>query len=216
MHDLTKTTDETESDVIKDELTILKERADFMRVKYHVNIGLDALREKVNAALEDAPEPKTTPVISIDAPTYLHAGATVEEIIAGYRANEVATLSTAQKRNQAMKECNRLVRIQVTCMNPVKRDWPGETIEVGNSVVGTFKKYIPFAVSAGYHVPHIIYQALKERDCQIFVNGLAENGTPIKRAKLIKEFAVEILPSLTEAEIKELAQRQLMASGAAE
>lgn len=42
----------------KDELTLLKERADLMGIKYHPSIGLDKLKEKVNEAL--APEPEKT------------------------------------------------------------------------------------------------------------------------------------------------------------
>lgn len=216
MIELNKESDNNE--LAQDELAALKLRANSMGLQYHVNIGLDKLREKVNAALTDTPESVDIAQKDVKptAPAFMAEGATVEEIVAGYREAVNANLSTAQKRNQALKECNRLVRIQVTCMNPVKRDWPGEVIEVGNSVVGTFKKYIPFNATAGYHVPHIIYQALKERDCQIFVNGTTENGIPIKRAKLIKEFSVTVMPSLTEAELKELAQRQLMATGSAE
>lgn len=203
---------------IPDELTSLKARADLMGLPYHVNIGVDKLREKVNAQLTDTPlvpEVKLEALAAIkDSPISL--GGTIEEIIEGYHANVNANLSTAQKRNNAIKESNRLVRIQVTCMNPVKRDWPGETIEVSNSVVGSFKKFIPFNNPAGYHVPYIIFQALKERECQIFVNGADFRGTPTKRAKLIKEFSVEIMEPLTQAEIKELAQRQLMANGSQE
>ena len=200
---------------VQDEMTSLKTRADLMGVPYHVSIGLDKLREKVNAHLVDTQTPVVS-VAKIDAPVVVTVGvgATVEELIEGYHAAVAANLSPAQKRSEALKECNRLVRIQINCLNPIKRDWPGETFEVSNSVVGTFKKYVPFDNTAGYHVPHIILQAIQERQCQIFVNGTDASGNPTKRAKVIKEFAVQILPSLTQVEIKELAQRQLMADGA--
>lgn len=197
--------DTTKPPVTPDELTLLKETADELRIKYHPNIGLEALREKIEAYHN---EPKA------DEPADI--GATPEELIAGYQESQRANLSPSQLRNEAYKECNRLVRVVVNCMNPTKRDWPGEMIEVSNSLVGTFKKFIPFNNAAGYHIPHIIFQALKERKCQIFVNGTDSNGNPTKRAKLISEFAVEVLDPLTEAELKELAQRQLMASGAQE
>lgn len=44
----------------KDELTLLKERADLMGIKYHPSIGLDKLKEKVNEVL--IPKEKETPV----------------------------------------------------------------------------------------------------------------------------------------------------------
>lgn len=41
----------------KDELTLLKERADLMGIKYHPSIGVEKLREKVNEKLVPKPEP---------------------------------------------------------------------------------------------------------------------------------------------------------------
>ena len=40
-----------EIDEMEDELTLLKERADMMGVKYHPSIGLEKLKEKVNEKL---------------------------------------------------------------------------------------------------------------------------------------------------------------------
>lgn len=198
---------------VKDELTALKERANSMGIQYHVNIGLEKLREKVNAALNDEEEP--TDVKQVPAPNVpagLKVGATPEEIIAGYLAAQDSNMTPGQKRNQAIKDANRLVRVRVTCMNPNKRDWEGEILTVSNAVVGTFKKFVPFNSVEGWHVPFIILQALKERQCQIFVNGTDGNGRKIKRAQLIAEFGIEILPALNETELKELGQRQLMAT----
>lgn len=46
----------------KDELTLLKERADLMGIKYHPSIGLEKLKEKVNEVLAPKTEekPKTS------------------------------------------------------------------------------------------------------------------------------------------------------------
>lgn len=44
--------DTTEVYEEKDELTLLKERADLMGIKYHPSIGLEKLREKVNESLK--------------------------------------------------------------------------------------------------------------------------------------------------------------------
>lgn len=200
---------------VKDEMTALKDRAFALGINFHPNIGLDKLREKVNAALTDSDETVDEDVVQHAAPEVpdgLKAGATPEEIIAGYLEAQEAGLTPAQKRNQAIKDANRLVRVRVTCMNPNKRDWEGEIFTVANAVVGTFKKYVPFNSVEGWHIPFIILQALKERQCQIFVNGTDANGRKIKRAQLIAEFGIEILPALNEVELKELAQRQLMAT----
>lgn len=178
---------EETTEIVQDELSTLKARADLLGVSYHPSIGVEKLREKLAAAMEDT-EPKNEGT---------GIGAPVE--------------SEAQKRLRLMQEATKLVRIRVTCMNPAKKEWEGEIITVGNAGVGTYKKYIPFNADEGWHVPNIIYQALQERQCQVFVSTKTKNGVTIRQGKLIKEFAIEVLPPLTEEELKDLAQRQAMA-----
>jgi hypothetical protein len=129
-------------------------------------------------------------------------------------SEEEAQAAVVQDSRGAMqRRASELVRIRVTCMNPAKKEWEGEIFTVGNSAVGTFKKYVPFNADEGWHVPRIIYEQLIQRQCQIFYASKDSKGNAIRKAKLIKEFAVEVLPPLTEKELKDLAQRQLMAKG---
>lgn len=181
--------EETMKGLQQDELTTLKARADLLGISYHPSIGVEKLREKLAAAMEDGAEEAENEGTTIGAP--------VE--------------TEAQKRLRLMKEATKLVRIRVTCMNPAKKEWEGEIITVGNAAVGTYKKYIPFNADEGWHVPNIIYQALQERQCQVFVSTKTKNGVTIRQGKLIKEFAIEVLPPLAEKELKDLAQRQAMA-----
>jgi hypothetical protein len=170
----------------QDELSALKARADLMGIPYHPSIGLEKLREKVNGAVV-----KDKPV----------------------EASPTQTGETeAQYRQRCMEEATKLVRIRVTCMNPNKKEWEGEILTVGNSVVGTHKKFVPFNADEGWHVPHIMYEELKARECQIFVTKTDSKGNKIRQGKLIKEFAIEVLPMLTKEELHELAQRQAMAN----
>lgn len=203
-----------ELDKVKPELgnklEALKTEAKQLGISFHPSIGESALQEKIDAVLNPK-VPDGTEVT--EEATGADLELTTEEIIAGYQATKLDGLSEGQKRSLAIKEANRLVRIRITCMNPNKKDSKGEIISVSNSLVGTFKKMIPFNLDEGYHVPHIIFQALKERMCQIWVNSPDGKN---KRAQLIREFAIEVLDPLTDNELKELAQRQLMASGAAQ
>ena len=162
-----------------DELTILKARADQLGISYHPSIGLEKLREKVNARL---------------APSEPEAEASSEN----------------QERQRLVMEASKLVRIRVTCMNPQKKEWDGEIFTVGNSAVGTFKKFVPFNADDGWHVPHIIFEALQARECQIFVTVTDSRGNAVRKGKLIKEFAIEVLPPLTKEELADLAVRQAM------
>lgn len=135
-----------------------------------------------------------------------------EKITAHMNAGEDKPVAEPEMDRAALqKSASELMRIRVTCMNPAKKEWEGEIFTVGNSVVGTFKKYVPFNADEGWHVPRIIYEQLKDRECQVFTTVRDSRGNSTRKGKLIKEFAIEILPNLTEEEIKELAQRQAMA-----
>lgn len=100
----------------KDELTLLKERADMMGIKYHANIGVETLKERVNGQL--------TPKVK----------------------EPLAAKTPSQVRMEKVKEANRLVRIRITCMDPNKKGWKGEYFTCMNSVYGTIKKYVPYNV----------------------------------------------------------------------
>jgi hypothetical protein len=172
---------------VQDELDVLKKRATMMGVKYHPTISLEKLREKVSAAMEGASEPE--PV-----------------------QREPGKESTGERNARLRKESAKLVRIRVTCMNPNKKEHEGEIFTASNSVVGTFKKYVPFNTEDGWHVPTIIYKMICDRKCQVFFTAKGPRGNKIRKGKLIKEFNVELLPDLTPEELHELATKQAMAN----
>ena len=185
--------EQTETNEVQDELAALKARADLLGISYHPTIGLEKLRAKVNAAITSEGEPDSAP----------EADASVQEA-----PKETEAAKRLRLRNEAAK----LVRIRLTCMNPNKKEWDGEIITAGNAAVGTFKKFVPFhSADDGWHVPNIIYKQLVQRECQIFVTTKDGMGNNVRKGKLIKEFAIEVLPDLTEEELAELARRQAMA-----
>lgn len=188
-------TDQIDEEVVVDELTELKQRADLMKIPYHPSIGLEKLREKVNKAIENqAPDDDGEEEVK-------------EEKKAGKAKKESEHDERVRLRNEAM----RLVRIRLTCMNPMKKEWNGEIFSVGNNAVGTIKKFVPFNAEEGWHVPHILYEMLRDRQCQVFSTGRTKNGVQFRQSKLIKEFAIEVLEPLSEEELHDLAQRQAMA-----
>lgn len=178
----------------QDELTALKARADMLGVPYHPSIGLEKLRDKVNAAVTATVPIPVSPVVATDKAVSVSSPVESENAL----------------RLRRRREANELLRIRVTCMNPAKKEWDGEIFTAGNTAVGTVKKYVPFNADDGWHVPRIIYNMMRDRMCQTFVNAKSKNGVTIRQGKMIKEFAIEILPPLTTAELAELAQRQAM------
>lgn len=172
---------------VQDELSALKARADMLGLSYHPSIGVEKLRDKINAALSETKE---------------------EEVPVKPEAKE-ETVSELRMRKR--KEASELIRIRVTCMNPAKAEWEGEFFTAGNAAVGTYTKYVPFNADEGWHVPRIIYNMIASRQCQVFTTTRDAKGNAHRKGKLIKEFAIEVLPQLTAQELQELARRQAMA-----
>ena len=174
--------------VVPDEMATLKARAELLGVKFHPSISLEKLREKVSADVEGKPDKPVEVVTQVNEETL------------------------AQRRMRKKQEANELVRIRVTCMNPAKKEWEGEIFTAGNSLVGSFSKYVPFNdAEDGWHVPRIVYNQIIQRQCQIFTTTRDNRGNTSRKGKLIKEFSVEVMPNLTPAELATLARKQSMA-----
>ena len=176
------------------ELENLKVRAEKLGVKFHPSISADKLREKIKAAQAEGEGSVG------EQPKVESATGAVEE-------------SPAAKKLRLKREGLKLVRVRITCMNPTKKEWEGEIFTVSNNAVGTVKRYVPYNAEDGWHVEQILLNQLRERQCQIFVTEKDSRGNKIRKGKLIREFAIEVLDPLTEEELRELAQRQAMAKG---
>jgi len=179
----------------------LEARANQLGIKFHPNIGDDKLREKVNAAISGE---GTSEGDDVSEDTIDNGGQYSDD-----KAPDNESETARRKRKQL--EASELVRVQVTNMNPNKKEWDGEMIAAGNRVVGTFKKYVPYNVP--WHVPRVIYNVLRDRQCQVFVTERDDRGRQVRRGKQIQEFNVTVLPPLSKEELQELAQRQAMANG---
>tara|TARA_B110000285_G_scaffold202411_1_gene237728 strand:+ start:5883 stop:6488 length:606 start_codon:yes stop_codon:yes gene_type:complete len=183
---------------IESELDVLKQRARQMGVQFSSNIGVDTLRDRVAAASEGT-----------EAATVFQEPIPLTPVTA---LPDFPVQETEGQRRQRLKlQANQLWRVRIACMNPNRRDHDGEIFTAGNGVVGTFRRMVPF--NEDWHVPGIILNMIEDRQCQIFTNVTGPKGQKSRVGKLVKEFSVDRLDALTEEEIKDLAQRQAMASG---
>lgn len=166
------------------ELEVLKQRATLMNIKFSNNISVEKLREKIEAA-----QVKDEPVVE-------EAG--------------VKKMTLGQK---IRAEQTRLIRVRIQNLDPKKKDLPGEIITVANEYMGTVRKFVPFGevTDNGYHIPYCIYEFLKERKFINITTRKGKNGLPDIRATEAREFSIEVLPPLTEAELAQLAQAQIAA-----
>ena len=177
---------------VVDQLAMLKTKADTLGVTYSPNIGVDALREKINAKMNGESEKK-------------------EEVKASEAPREKTKM---ELRQEAFLEATRLVRCRITCMNPTKADLPGEIFTVSNNVVGAIKRYIPYGDQVdGWHVENMLLDMLKEKQFQQLRTKKGPNNQILPETKWVREYAIEELPPLTPEELKVLANKQAAAAG---
>ena len=166
-----------------------------------VTMHFNSKREKLEEALLAANGVEVEAAVTEGESTSI----TEEELAANdfmWNGVELAGLREAH----AMK----LIRVVVRSNDPLKREHAGEIFTVGNKVVNggnAVKKYIPFNNEEGWHIPNILFEHLKAAETQIFAK-VTRNGQDFMEPKNIKAFNVEVLPPMTEEEIKKLEIRQ--------
>ena len=74
---------------------------------------------------------------------------------------------------------------------------------------------MPFgeATDNGYHVPYCLYEMMRDRKFLSIKTRKGPKGQTIVEQQMVREFALEILPPLTEAELARLSAAQLSAGG---
>ena len=193
-----------------DELNMLKQRARMMGITFSNNIGLDALKEKIRIHQEGGnqnDEDKTDELgdgVNIVPPALQDP-------------SQPARKKPLNLRQQIIQDNMRLVRLRVTCLDPKKKDLQGEFFTVANKYLGTVRKFIPFGevTENGYHVPYVLYKMLKARkflNIRTFRDRRNQNQIRVEH-QWVPEFALEILPDLTPAELQKLAAAQSAAGG---
>lgn len=186
------------------ELDMLKQRATLMGIDFSNNIGVETLRKRIDDKLEGkAPEPEVKPeeTTQINALTGEPAG------------NEPEAFS----RDKLIREQMKLVRLRITNLDPKKKDLPGEIFTVANEYIGTVRRYIPFGemTDEGWHVEYCLYKMLEARQFLNIRTRKGKNGVPVVESGYVREFALEILPDLTQEDLNRLATAQAAAGSIA-
>ena len=187
------------------ELDMLKSRAKLMGITFSNNIGLDALKTKIEEHKQAS-----------EANTQTQATAqTNEQQPEVQTENQKKKAKTLSLRAHLQKEKMKLVRLRITNLDPKKKDLPGEILTTGNEYLGTVRKFVPFgeATDNGYHVPYCLYEMMRDRKFLSIKTRKGPKGQTIVEQQMVREFALEILPPLTEAELARLSAAQLSAGG---
>lgn len=208
-----KTESQSQETQLPDERHILMQRARTMGLTFSPNIGVETLRARINEAIQSNEKPVQEPKREQNEERRPVPPRVAAELEAAKRPPRKLTQSEIRKKLQ--KEQLKLVRCRITCLNPSKKDLPGEIITVSNRYLGNVRKFVPFGdqTENGYHLPFILYNELKNKKfLHIQTKKAPRDGITVKTG-YVPEFAIEILPPLNRRELQKLAQRQAMAAG---
>lgn len=202
---------EVSSEAMPDELTMLKERAKLLGISFGPRIGVDALKEKIQAALDGDGDGGAD-----DESASAAENPETEGDLSKVNFKKATPAQKAAIRKEMIKREMRMIRVRIANLNPAKKDLPGEVFAVGNGILGEYKKFIPFgeATDDGYHVPYIVFKQLKARkflQTRVVLDKTTGNRLPVSR--WVPEFAIEELDPLTPAELKQLQNKQAAAKG---
>lgn len=183
------------------ELDLLKARAEQLGIPYKANIGLAALKKKVNAKMtgeDEDEEDDDEDEVAAKAPRPVKKSK--EQI-------------EQELRDSLQKEKLRLIRVRISNLNPSKNDLSGEIITVANRYIGTVRKFIPYQDQSenGYHLEQVLVDDLRRRKFQQVLTKKVK-GQLIPITRLVPEFQIVEMPRMTKAELDRLADRQSAAS----
>lgn len=139
----------------------------------------------------------------------------IDEHIAKVESGRVApTIDNRSEKVKIRDEAMKLVRIRIQVLNPAKQKWTGEYFTAGNDLIGHVTRFVPFNAEGGvWHVENILVDVLRSRKYQSFPEitdpqNKRKGTDDYFNGKLLPEFSIQILPPLTEEELKEIADRQ--------
>ena len=187
-----------------DELTLLKERAKVMGIPFSNNISLETLRKRVADKMEGKGEAPEVNALTGDPE--------ITQAMAAKPLNQKANAVALRKLMYAQQM--RQVRVRVTNMDPKKKDLPGEIWTVANEYLGTVRKFVPYGEQTddGFHIPYCLYCLLDSKRF-LHIRDVKDRTTGIVRQDKVwaKEFSLDVLPTLTQAELDRLAAAQAAA-----
>lgn len=184
---------EAEEYKLKEEL---KAQATQYGIPFGPNSGIKALKEKIAEYKANNPDWNKKEALSANA---VRVPVPESEYLAPHVIKE-----------RHIKKLSRLVRVRITCMNAAKTAWQGEIFTFANNNL-TLRRMVPFKQET--HVEEGILQVIRERKYRPPIQTKKKTTTNARAASMLPEFAIEVLPPLSQDELKGLAEQQLAAEG---
>lgn len=168
--------------------TELMDRASRLGIEVHPKAKNATIAAKIQAKLADDTDQAEMTVIDAKA----------EEKAGPVPVREVA----GKKVHPAL----RLHRVTVSCNDPQKADQSGDMVSVSNGEVGDIRFYVHF--NKPWHVPEIVLNTLRE--AKIFLHSSRRDGRDVVTRE-VPRYNIEVLPALSEVELKRIQDKQAAA-----
>lgn len=181
------------------EFEALKDKARLLGVAFRDNIKPESLADRVKKHIEEMDKvaaESTAP----DAPEVTTPETPKKDVIP----------ETVRLRRQQKRDLLKLIRVRITCHDSSKSAWEGKPFSGGNDIIPSITRYIPFGRE--WHCEQILLNIIKEERYTMRTSKKV-NGKLVTTAQTVPTYNVEILPPLTEKEIKQLAVQQAAKSG---
>ena len=116
---------------------------------------------------------------------------------------------SVEDKNQQIKDAKldstKLVRVIITPVDSSKRDYQGQYFSVGNDVIGTISRFVPF--NEEWLIEDILAKHIENKEFQ-YLQPKKVNGREIVDSKMVKAFNVIRMALPTQEEIDELKRVQ--------
>lgn len=185
----------------------LEEQANLLGVDFHPNISDDKLMARVKAAKEGSPEEASTDDVTESTDNKPTIDMSKIKLIPQSEMKFSKEITAAEKRQEARQ----LVRVVVACNDPAKKEWQGEVLEVGNSVIGEIRKFIPYGTP--WYIPKALIRMIEDKQYQKFYTRRDKFGNETRYGVNEKAFNVSYVGNLNEEELSELKKTQMARGG---
>jgi len=141
---------------------------------------------------------------------------TLRELLTANLVNDSSNkerTALTETSGEAKRKAMEMVRCSIVCHDPQRKARQGEYFTTGNSVIGTFRAFVPYNEESDiiWHLPRMIIDILKRKRCIKAikqVDGKNKLNTSMDDIRRGNAFTIVELPPLTVEELKELAENQ--------
>jgi len=174
---------------------------------------LQALQEQIDELKAQKTEP-SRPAGNDQVVDSLISALNINAGQSGVKVSKGISVDDTENREAKINRALTLIRCTIIPRDPSKVNQKAEIITMSNDLIGDLRYKVPFNLET--HIPLAIYKVLEAKKINIFddtlVSGNKQTGETMGGYKSIDAYSINVLPKLTEAEIKALGRKQKLRS----